>query len=142
MTNATSSNQKPVDITAFDAVTESDNGCEIELLDTDGMTGTGVHLTILGKNADAVVKWVTRLVNNNIREQQIAARKGKTVEAKGLDELRDQNIEGAAVRVTGWRNVTQPFTPELLKAVLLRNPHWINQIIEESDNLGNFTKPQ
>lgn len=129
-----------IDITAFDAVAESEAGYEFELKGKDGITGTGVILQIIGKHADVVNKWLTKIVNAQIREQQMAQRKGKTVDAKSFDDIKDQNLEGAALRVTGWRNVAQPFTKELLIATLKRNPHFVDQIVEESDNLGNFTK--
>ena len=131
-----------IDIMSFDAVSESDAGHEFELKGTDGLTGTGIFLTIVGKHADIVSKWITKLVNTSVREQQIAQRKGKPVEPKSLDEVKAQNIEGAVLRVTGWRNVTQPFSKDLLATVFARNPHFVDQVIEESDNLGNFTKAQ
>lgn len=140
----TDSNQSQnlLDITAFDAVTECEDGHEFELKDKDGITGTGVKLVILGKHADVVNKWLNKTVNAMIRERQIAERKGRGVDAKSLDEIREHNIDGAVIRVIGWKNVKQPFTPELLKASLKRNPHWVDQIVEESDNLGNFSKAQ
>lgn len=131
-----------LDITAFDAVTESESGFEFELAETDGITGTGVFVTVQGKHADEVTKWTNGIVTKMQREHQLAARKGKVVEPKSLEEMRDQNVEGAALRVTGWRNVKQPFSRDLLKVALKRNPHWIEQIIEKSDDLGNFTKKQ
>lgn len=130
----------PVDIGDFDAVAESEGGYEIELLHTDGVTGTGVFVTVQGKHSDAVKKWNGALINKMTREHQMAARKGKTVEPKTLEELDAQNIEGAAVRVIGWRNVKQPFSQDLMKGALKRNPHWIDAIVRESDDLGNFTK--
>lgn len=131
-----------IDITSFDAVAESDAGHEFELKGTDGMTGTGIFLTVVGKHSDTVSRWITKIVNANIREQQIAQRKGKPVEPKSLDEIRAQNLEGAVLRVTAWRNVAQPFSRELLATVLARNPHFTDAIIEESDNLGNFSRAQ
>lgn len=131
-----------VDIMSFDAVSESEAGYEFELKDKDGITGTGVYLTVLGKHADPVNKWITKIVNTQIRENQIAARKGKQVESKSLEEIKDQNIEGAVIRVVKWRNVKQPFSKELMAATFKRNPHFVDQVIEESDNLGNFTQAQ
>lgn len=134
--------QNPVDITSFDAVTECEYGHEFELKDKDGISGIGVRLVVLGKHADVVNKWINKTVNTLIREKQIAERKGRNMDPKSLDDIREQNIEGAVIRVVGWKNVKQPFTPDLLKAALKRNPHWIDQIVEESDNLGNFSKAQ
>ncbi|MFZ3286541.1 MAG: hypothetical protein WA191_06790 [Telluria sp.] len=130
----------PLDITEFDAVADSEHGFEFELKDKDGITGTGVFVTVQGKHADEVSKWMNALVNKMTREAQMAQRKGKQVDPKSLEEMRDQNIDGAALRVTGWRNVKQPFARDLLKVAMKRNPHWVDQVIEESDNLGNFTK--
>lgn len=129
-----------LDITSFDAVKESEGGYEFELLHTDGVTGTGVFVTVQGKHSDEVKKWNGALVSKMTREHQMAARKGKPVEPKTLDELDAQNIEGASIRVTGWRNVKQSFNRDTLKAALKRNPHWIEAIVKESDELGNFTK--
>lgn len=133
---------KIVDLDQFDAVRESESGYEFELKQTDGLTGTGIFLSILGAHADVVKKWTGKIVNKSIRDQQIAQRKGKPVDPKSLDDIDAQNIEGAALRVTGWHNVKQEFSQELLKTHLGRNPHWVDQIIEESNNLGNFTKAQ
>lgn len=131
-----------LDITEFDAVAESEHGHEFELTGSDGVTGTGIYLTVLGRHSDAVTKWTTATVNQFTREQQMAHRRGKAVEPKPIEEVREQNREGAAIRVTGWRNVKQPYSIELMKSALKRNPHWIDQIIEESDDLANFTKKQ
>jgi len=131
---------QPLDLESFDAVVESEGGYEFELKQTDGITGTGVFVTVLGKHADVVVKWTTNLINAWNREQALAKRKGKDVEPKSLDELREQNIEGCAIRVTGLRGIKQEFSADLLKRALKRNPHWVEQIVNESDDLGNFPK--
>lgn len=131
-----------IDITEFDSVKACEAGHEFELKGPDGVTGTGVTLVVIGKHADPVNKWINQVVSASMLEQQIAARKGKQVAPKSLDELRDQNIEGALVRVIGWKGVKQDFSVDLLRAALKRNPHWVDQIIVESDELGNFSKAQ
>lgn len=130
---------KLFDITSFDAVAESDSGYEFELKGTDGMTGTGVSLAIIGRHSNAVNLWLNKIVNDSIRERTMAERKGKQVEPKSFEDIKAQNLQGAVLRVTGWKNVTQEFSKELLLTVLQKNPHFVDQIIEQSDNLGNFT---
>lgn len=127
-----------IDITVFDSVTACGNGHEFELLGTDGVTGTGIKLTVIGKHSEPVTKWISKVVSQSMREQNMAARRGKPVEPKSLDELREQNIDGACVRVTGWSGVKQPFAQDLLRTALKRNPHFIDQVVEHSDDLGNF----
>jgi hypothetical protein len=133
---------KLFDITSFDAVTESEEGHEFELKKTDGMTGTGVSFTVIGKHANSINLWLNKIVNDSIRERGIAERKGKQVEPKSFEDIKAQNLQGAVLRVTGWKNVTQEFSKELLLTVLQKNPHFVDQIIEQSDNMGNFTKAQ
>lgn len=128
-----------VDIMGFDALTESDSGYEFELKGTDQITGTGIYLTITGKHGKEYSKWFAKVVNAAIRDNAIAARKNQPLATKSLDENKAQHIEGTVLRVTGWRNVSQPFSRELLATVLGRNPHFVEQIVEESDNLGNFS---
>lgn len=133
---------KLFDITSFDAVTESEGGFEFELKSTDKMTGTGVTLCIVGRHANAVSLWLNKIVNDSIRERTMAERKGKQVEPKSFEDVKAQNLQGALLRVTGWKNVKQEFSKELLLQVLQKNPHFVDQIIEQSDELSNFTKAQ
>jgi hypothetical protein len=131
--------QIALDITAFDAVAESEVGFDLELKHADGATGTGVTLIIIGKHSDVVVAWQRARLNKLVRDEQIAKRRGKDVEVD-VEKLADQAREDAILRVTGWKNVKQEFSKELLKAALVRNPHWIDQIVSASDDAGNFIK--
>lgn len=131
-----------LDILDFDAVKLSEHDHEFELKHLDGETGTGIFLKVVGKHADVATKFTAKIVNQQQREAMLAHKSGKPVQPKPLEELKAQNIEGTALRVTGWRNVKQPFSQELMRQALARNPHWIEQIIEESDSIGNFFKPQ
>lgn len=135
----TSKNQSPelIDITEFDLVGACETGHSFELRNPDGSV-TGISVTVLGGFAPEVVAWSAAVAEKFMNEQRMAQRKGKSAKAKTTDELKAQNIDGAVVRVSGWAGVRQPFTPELLRAALNRNPHWVAQIVDESENLGNF----
>lgn len=135
-------NPQEYDILGFDAVARSEQGREIELLCEDGLTGTGVFVTIIGKHAEAVSRWNAKLINEAQKEVALAQRTGKMSPPKPIEELRLRNIEGAALRVVAWRNVKQGFSQELMRASLARNPHWVDQIVEESDKVGNFMQKQ
>lgn len=126
-----------VDITDFDVVGACERGHEFELRNPDG-SGTGIKLFVLGSFAPEVVAHSARLAEQFINEQRLAQRKGKMAKSKTMEELKAQNIEGAVVRVVGWAGVRQPYTAELLRAALARNPHWVPQIVEAADDLGNF----
>lgn len=128
-----------LDILAFDAVSMCEDGIPVEMLGVDGVTPTGVTLVVLGKHADAVTKWTNKITNSAIREMAMAARKGRPAEPKPLEDQREENLQGAAVRVVGWKGVKQEFDREILMRALRRNPHWVDQIVEASNDLGKFT---
>jgi hypothetical protein len=127
-----------VNIEDFDAVKASEHAHKFELKSADGVTGTGVFVLVLGKNADVVQDWTSKVVNKLIRDAEYAKRRGKQVEPQSLEDIRESNIKNALVRVVGWENVQQDYTSALMEKALRRNPHWVEQIIEESDDLGNF----
>lgn len=130
------------DINDFDATSIAESGFDLDVKEPDGETSTGVILVIRGKHSDTVNNWINKTVNDEVREQQLARKRGKIVEPKTMEEIEAQNLEGALVRVAGWKNVTQPFDPALLRAAFKRNRHWVDQVVEASNNLGNFsTRP-
>ena len=134
--------QQDIDITEFDSVKACEQGHTFELLAGDGVTPTGVKLIVIGKHADVVRAYVNDVISEGVREATIAARKGKAPVPKTPDENRQAAIDWAASRVIGWFGVRQAFTADLLRNALRRNPHWIDQITEESDNLANFSTAQ
>ncbi len=129
-----------IDILTYDAVKACGTGIDHPMKDIDGITETGVVMTILGKHADAVVHWTNRIINEAFKERAIANKRGKDIQPRTPEQITEQNIEGCVVRVTGWKNVKQDFSQDLLKIVLRKNPHWIQQIVDVSDDLGNFTE--
>ncbi|HEX5539897.1 MAG TPA: hypothetical protein VFX01_08940 [Methylophilaceae bacterium] len=131
---------KQVDILGFDAVAECEQAIPVPMKGIDG-EATGAVFLVIGKHADAVTGWQRKLFNSMQREAEMAKKRGREPEPKSLDELKETNIEGAMTRVIGWQNIKQEFSKELLKTVLTRNPHFVEQIVEASDDLGNFTKP-
>lgn len=134
---AIKADEQLIDITEFDLVGACETGHSFELRNPEGSV-TGVSVTVLGAFAPEVVAWSAAVAEKFINEQRMAQRKGKSAKAKTQEELKAQNIDGAVVRVVGWSGVRQPYTPELLRAALNRNPHWVAQIVDESENLGNF----
>lgn len=127
-----------VNIDEFDAVADSSRGFPTKMLGADGKTETGIVFFVLGKNSDPVTAWNRQLINGYIQKNEMAKRRGKPAEAKSAEQLLEDNINGAAVRVSGWEGVQQEFNQETLKRALRRNPHWVDQVVETSDDLGNY----
>ena len=135
-------NINTVDILAFNAVTPCEVSQPLKMLAVDGYTETPITFLIVGAHASAVKTHLASKTKRFMSSSAIAEKQGKTEEfTEKLVDAKDKNeIEGAAVRVTGWEGATQEFSQALLKQVLANNPHWIGQIIKFSDNIGNFTK--
>lgn len=131
-----------IDILSFDAVSPCEVPHELKMLGVDGMTETGVTFLVLGAHADAVKKHEKDSAKKIVSGAEIAKKQNKETEFTGklIDSREKNNAENAVVRITGWIGVKQEFSVELLKQVLTKNPHWITQVVDYSDNVGNFTK--
>lgn len=129
-----------LDLTAIDAVSDASTPYRFEVKDPAGKSyPTPLYFIVLGRQSNQVNDFYTKQVNEYISRNDLARKRGKTVEAKTAQQMREDNINGAAIRVVAWEGVRQTFDRDVLKAALMRNPHWIDQIIEESDDVGNFT---
>lgn len=127
------------DITSISSVDRCANAAEMNVLDIDG-TEIGFQFLVLGAQADAVVKHANKAFNLQMQEEMLARKTGKQAKQKTLEEIQESNIESALVRVAGWKGVAQEFNKDLCRDAIKRNPHWVNQIIEFSNDLRNFTK--
>lgn len=130
---------KSVDILGFNAVADASNAFLLSMKNADS-TDTGVSLNIIGKNSDPVQQIVRKMMRKRQADELIASRKGKPVEPMSVEDMEEQGLELALVRVTGWKGVTQEFDKAILKTALKNNPHWVEQIVDASNDEANFTK--
>jgi hypothetical protein len=128
----------------LDATRASGEGFEFEYLDADG-NGTGIFFKVLGGQSEAVTREVNALIN--ARRQKEAAREiarrnvlgGKrAAEFEPLENDIDFGQRLAAVRLIGWRGISEPFTPENALTLCRTNKQVAEQIVTASDNLANF----
>lgn len=127
------------DITSVSSVDRCANASPMDVLDMDGQE-LGFQFMVLGAQADAVQKYTNKIVNDEIIQSEIARKKGKPQKQRTMEDTINGNIEAALVRVTDWVGVKQKFDKETLREAIKKNPHWVNQIIEFSNDLRNFTK--
>lgn len=133
---------KTVDILAFDATSPCEVAQECAMKNVDDETFSGVTFLVVGDHADRVKKHFYRDAKGTAVAARRAEKSGKVDEfmEHTIDKREPKEIDGAAVRVTGWVGVQQEFSEALLKTVLAKNPHWIRQVVKFSENLGNFIK--
>jgi len=122
----------------LDLVSASENAYEFEYLRSDG-GDTGVFITVLGSQAPKVQDWVRKTLNRRKSQDQLAAKRGKEVE-RTIEDDEQFGIDAAAIRVVGWRGITEPYSAENATRLMERNSEIREQVFEASNNLGNFIK--
>lgn len=117
---------------------------KFEVLHPISGDGTGTFLEVLGSENSAVRKHHTALLRKAQKQDFENLRTNKP-KFDDLEELREQAIENALVRLVGWENLEWDgkeleFTTENARKVLTACPWMCAQIVKESDYLGNFLK--
>lgn len=129
------------DVKKQDFSAAAEIGYEFELKLPTG-AGSGAYLTVIGSQSPTVKQYAKRKFQEYQQRQQIAKRKGKEEEIS-LDEAEELAIEGALVRLVGWRGITEEgkevkFSKEKAREILTQHSWIREQIMEESDFVGNF----
>lgn len=127
------------DITAVSSVDRCAHAAPMDVQDMDGQE-LGFQLMVLGAQAQAVQSYTNKVVNDEIIQNELARKKGKPQKQRTMEDTINSNIEAALIRVSDWVGVKQKFDKEILRDAIKKNPHWVNQIIEFSNDLRNFTK--
>ena len=117
---------------------------EFEYTDDRGR-GTGVFLSVLGGQSAKVTAEINRLVNERRKAEQVAAarNRGARPDSAEFTPVEDDIAFGqrlSAVRLVGWRGITDPYTPENALLLCQTNADISAQVLEESNKTANFLK--
>ena len=118
--------------------TQCERAHEFEYLDPQGRP-TGVFLSVLGSQSPTVQKWIRGQLNTRRTREAMAAKRGKELETTVEDD-EEFTIESAAIRLVGWRGISEPFSPGLGLELMSINAEARAQVFKASNDLGNFTK--
>jgi hypothetical protein len=128
-----------VSIEALNVVKQCEDGYEFEYVDAQGKE-TGIFLTVLGAHAEKVQKWAFKQLNIQRTQSAVLAKRGKPEAVRVVEDDVEFAHELMAIRIIGWRGITQPYSPELALTLCANNPLIVEQVREASENLANFTK--
>lgn len=131
--------EKTVSIDDLNIVKRCEDGYEFEYLDAQGKD-TGIFFTVLGAHAEKVQKWAFKQLNNQRTQAAVQAKRGKAEVVRIVEDDVEFAHELMAIRIIGWRGITQPYSPELALTLCEKNPLIVEQVREASENLANFTK--
>ena len=121
----------------FDTVAGSNKGAEIELHTTSG-DPSGVIVRLLGPDSDEALRAAkaSRLRNFQLHQKKMSNR---------IDDTHDE-IERLVAVTTGWENMPsddgkpRAFSKDAARTVYTDYPSIRRELLEELDNVRNFTK--
>lgn len=133
-----------VSLSSLNAVKASDAPFEFEYITPDGEP-SGVFLSVLGGQSDAVTKTAAKMINEQrkkkaAREASARFNTKSNVQFDTLESDVEFSQRLAAARLVGWRGINDPFTPENALLLCQTNRLIAAQIMEQSENLANFMK--
>ena len=132
------STPKGLSLTDLDATLASASAFEFEY-EVNG-SPTGVFFSVLGSQAEEVVRELSQLVNTRRRKEAARSMKGKNAEIETFESDLESGARLAAIRLVGWRGIVEPFSRENALILCQSNPDIAARIIEQSDMMGNFIK--
>lgn len=119
-------------------------GYEFELELPGTRQKLGAFITVRGSQSAVVKNFAKKKFTEQQGKELIERKRGRQLDPPTIEELEQMAVDSACVRVKSWRGITEggnevECTPENMKRVM-REHSWIRElVIEESDNLGNFT---
>lgn len=135
---------KPVSLDDLDAAKASDTPFEFEYINPAGKP-TGIFLSVLGGESEKVKTEVARLQNDRRRQQaarEVRAKVGvgaKKVEFDTFESDVDYGRRLAAIRIVGWRGITEPCTPDNALRLCQSNANIAAQVTQQSEAMENFS---
>jgi hypothetical protein len=134
----TKNTEKLVSFDDLDLTGASDTPFDLEVLNLKGVK-TGAVIKVLGGESEKVQEWKNKQANR-IRIQSTQ----KTVSGKDKVRLAEEDdeyiIESATVRIVGWSGFDKEFSKENAAWLMTRNVHIRMQVLQASEDLGNYSK--
>lgn len=96
---------KKFDIAQLDTVAACDKGAELELLHPSTSEPLGIFIKVLGKDSTMFREHVRDEVNDRIRREQMARKRGKDIEPTSVQAAEAKAIELLVLCTLGWRGM-------------------------------------
>lgn len=114
-----------------------------ELLHPVTGEGLGAFVSVVSAKSDQAQQFVAKQMRL-AQKQEFENARSRKPKFKELDEIRDESVELALSRIVGWEHIEWgekkdlPFTPENARMVLAQCDWIIEQVLEQSNDLGKF----
>ena len=128
-----------ISLAALDLTASADRGYEFEYVSEASGMPSGVFITVLGSNSQKVNDWTRKELNKRRLREAMRVKKGKD-DVVLVEEDEEFGIHSAVIRVQSWKGIDEPCTPENIERLCRTNVEILNQIMKNSNELGNFIK--
>lgn len=118
-------------------VKKCDDSIEFEVLDEKG-NGTDIFISVIGGHSEKVQNAYNKKINHRKRVALAQSKRGKNEEITLIEDDIEFGVEMAALRITGWRNITDDFNHENAIRLCTINPEIKKQVVDFSEALGNL----
>lgn len=114
-----------------------------ELLHPVTGDGLGAYVSVVSAKSDQAQQFVAKQMRQ-AQKQEFENARSRKPKFKELDDIRKESVELALSRMVGWENIEWgekkdlPFTPENARMVLEGCDWIIEQVLEQSNDLGKF----
>jgi hypothetical protein len=112
---------------------------EFEYVKPSTGKGTGVFITVIGSQAPKVQNWIRKTLNDRRSREAMLVKRGKEI-TRTVEDDEEFSNEAAAIRVVGWRGITEEYDHDLAVQLVSTNPEIRDQVFEASNDLSHFTK--
>lgn len=133
-----------MDFSKLNTVKASENTYRFEVTHPITGEGAGAMIDVYASQSDVVQRFQSNVLRK-LQKQEFENQRTRKPQFKELSELKSEALENAIVRVASWENLEWEgtpleFTPANVKMLLTQCPWLAEQIIEQSEDLGNFLK--
>ena len=123
----------------FNEIDQCKDAQPMEFMNDKG-NPTGIILMVLGSQSSIVTKWRNKKLNAQRRYEDQQNKRGKNSDVKAIEEDLDFGNEFASIRIVGWTGLEEDYTPQVALHWCSVNTEIVKQVMEFSEELGNFKK--
>jgi hypothetical protein len=126
------------DLASIDTIAACNKATEIEITNPATGVGTGVFISVIGRDSDVYRSRIKAMANENIQREATGRRKTDTIDA-----LEAKNIGALVAATVSWRNVVLDgealeCTPENVRTVYKRILPVREQVQEAVNDIASF----
>jgi len=123
----------PMDVIVY--VSEKDENGNVT-----GMKEAEMTIYVKSALSPDVSKFHSAEFNKRMQEEMLARKKGQQPKQSTLEELQKSNIEACAIRMAGWEGTNKEFKKEYAVQFFTKQSHLIQDVLNFSNEMRNFTK--